>query len=218
VNCPHCCGAEKIFDTGLAERDLKRYRDHGPSKTTRLLIEALKAAGVEGLTLLDIGGGVGAVQHELLKAGVGHAVSVEASSAYLQADRQEAERQGHAERVTYQHGDFVDLAPQLPPADIVTLDRVICCYPDVRALVGLSSARAAKLYGVVFPRDTWWMRMGGWVINLVRRLQHNAFRFFVHPAGDIDAAVRANGLERRYDHRTFTWQVTIYLRQVPNLR
>jgi len=212
VSCSHCCGAEKVFDSGLARRDLKRYRDRGPSDTTRLLIEALKAAGVEGLTLLDIGGGVGAIQHELLKAGAGRVVSVEASSAYLQADRQEAERQGHAERVTYHHGDFVELAPQLPQADIVTLDRVICCYPDVRALVGLSSARAAKLYGVVFPRDTWWMRMGGWVENLFWRFQRNPFRFFVHPSGDVDSVVRANGLERRYESKTLIWQVRLYAR------
>jgi magnesium-protoporphyrin O-methyltransferase len=212
MNRQHCCGIEKTFNSRLAERELQDYRAHGPGRSTHLLIEALKAAGIEGLTLLDIGGGVGAVQHELLKAGVNRAISIDASSAYLQASRQEAERQGHAQRVTYQHGNFVELAPQLPPVDIVTLDKVICCYPDMRALVGLSSARAARLYGVIFPRDTWWMRTGGWVENLFWRLQHNSFHFFVHPAPDIDSVVRANGLELRYDRKTPIWQVMIYAR------
>ena len=66
MTCPHCRGIEKIFDQETAERDLKAYRAHGPSTTTHLLIEALKAAGIVDRTLLDIGGGVGAIQHELL--------------------------------------------------------------------------------------------------------------------------------------------------------
>lgn len=193
MTCPHCRGAEKIFDQGTAERELKAYRAHGPGATTRLLIAALKAAGVVDRTLLDIGGGVGAIQHALLTDGARSAVAIDASSAYLDAAQKEAERQGHANRVAYQQGDFVELAPHLPQADIVTLEKVICCYPDMRALVGLSSARAGTLYGVVFPRDTWWMRIGGRVMNLLLQLQRSTFRFFVHPTEAIEAVVRANG-------------------------
>ena len=212
MTCPHCQGAEKIFDQRTAERDLKAYRAHGPGATTRLLIEALKAAGIANHTLLDIGGGVGAIQHELLKDGAGSAIAIDASSAYLQAAKQEAERQGYANRVAYHQGDFVALAPQLPEADIVTLEKVICCYPDMRALVGLSSARAGRLYGVVFPRDSWWMRLGGRCMNLLLRLQRSTFRFFVHPTEAIEAVVRANGLQRRYYHKTLFWQVIVYSR------
>jgi hypothetical protein len=212
MTCPHCQGVEKIFDQGTAERDLKTYRAQGPGTTTRLLIEALKAARIENLTLLDIGGGVGAIQHELLKDGASSAIAIDASSAYLQAARQEAERQGHANRIAYHQGDFVELATQLPQADIVTLEKVICCYPDMRALVGLSSAHAGKLYGVVFPRDSWWMQLGGRVINLFLRLQRSTFRFFVHPTEAIEAVVRANGLERRYYRKTLLWQVIVYAR------
>jgi magnesium-protoporphyrin O-methyltransferase len=212
MNCSHCCAAEKIFSQGLAEHDLRDYRSHGPNRTTGLLVEALKAMGIEGLRLLDIGGGVGAVQHELLEAGVNSAVSVEASSAYLQAAEQEAERQGHADRITAYHGDFVDLATQIPRADIVTLDRVICCYPDMRTLVSLSAIRAAKFYGVVFPRDTWWMKVGSRLINLGLRLSHNSFRAFVHPTKEVEQIIRAQGLERRFSRKTFFWQVLVYSR------
>jgi hypothetical protein len=212
MTCPHCRGADKVFDQGTAERDLKAYRAHGPGTTTRLLIAALTAAGVADRTLLDIGGGVGAIQHELLKDGARSAIAIDASSAYLHAARQEADRQGYSDRIAYYQGDFVALAPQLPQADIVTLEKVICCYPDMRALVGLSSARAGKLYGVVFPRDTWWMRLGGRFVNFFLRLQRNAFRFFVHPTEAIEAVVRANGLERRYYRKTLFWQVIVYTR------
>ncbi len=212
MTCPHCQGVEKLFDTGTAERDLRDYRRHGPGKATRLLIEALKTFGIEGRTLLDIGGGVGVIQHELLKNGASSATHVEASSAYLRVAKQEAERQGHAEHITYYHGDFVDLAPQISQADIVTLEKVICCYPDMRALVGLSSARAGKLYGVVFPRDTWWIRIGGRIINFGLRLQRSSFRFFAHPTERVEAVVRANGLERRYYRKTLIWQIAVYAR------
>jgi hypothetical protein len=212
MTCPHCRGAETIFDQVTAEHDLKAYRAKGPGRTTSWLVEALKAAGIADRTLLDIGGGVGAIQHELLKGGARSAIAIDASSAYLHAARQEAERQGHADRVVYQQGDFVALATQLPPADIVTLEKVICCYPDMRALVGQSSVRAGKLYGVVFPRDTWWMRLGGRFVNLSLRLQRNAFRFFVHPTAAIEAVIRANGLERRYYRKTLFWQVVVYAR------
>jgi 2-polyprenyl-3-methyl-5-hydroxy-6-metoxy-1,4-benzoquinol methylase len=212
MSCPHCQGAEKIFSARMAERELQEYRTGGPGKTARLLIEALQAAGIEGRTLLDIGGGVGVIQHELLRNGASNAISVDASPAYLQAARQEAERQGHIDRITYHHSDFVELAPQLPQVDIVTLEKVICCYPDMDALVNLSSACAGRLYGVVFPRDTWWMRIGARFMNLFLRLMRNPFRIFIHPTQAVEAVVRTNGLERCYYHRTFFWQVIVYTR------
>ena len=108
----------EAYDEKVAAADVSRYRKIGPRPWTRTLIEAIKAEGVEGATLLDIGGGIGVIQHELLDSGAARATSVEASSAYLAAAREESGRRGHAGRVTYRHGDFVDLADSIPPADI----------------------------------------------------------------------------------------------------
>ena len=131
-----CCQSiETHFNKKTVAKELKRYREKGPLKVTRVLIEALKAEGIEGMTLLDIGGGVGSIQHELLKAGVSNIINVEASKAYIEAAKEEAERQGHADQVSHHHGNFIDLAPDIPQVDIVTLDRVICCYHDMQALV-----------------------------------------------------------------------------------
>src|SRR5215470_5736277 len=144
-----CDGIESCFNPKRVTRELARYRRNGPLKNTSLLAEALQAQGVAGLTLLDIGGGVGAIAHALLKAGARQAADVDASAAYLVVAREEAERRGLADRITFQHGDFVTLAPTIPSADVVTLDRVICCYDDMAALVGMALARAEKLDGVV---------------------------------------------------------------------
>ncbi len=207
-----CQGLEATFDRAEAARKRDDYRRRGPARGTRLLLDALLARGVEGLTLLDIGGGVGAIQHELLRAGLAGAVHVDASSAYLEVCQEEAERQGHADRVRHVYGDFVLLAPELPPADIVTLDRVICCYPDMPALVGLSAARARHWYGLVFPRDGWWLRLVGGVVNFVERFRQAPLPFYIHRTAAVDALLRRNGLVRRFYRKTWLWQVMVYER------
>ena len=210
MSCCHCQAAETVFDARVATKELRQYRRRGPRKTTRLLLDALKQAGVAGRTLLDVGGGIGVLQHELLRAGAARAGGVEASAAYLAAAREEAVRRGHADRLRLHHGDFVALAPRLPPADIVTLDRVLCCYPDLPALVGRSAAHARQLYGLVYPRDTWWVRVGLALENLALRVRRTPFRAYAHPTAAVDALVRGQGFTPRCSRRTLIWQVVVY--------
>lgn len=212
MNCCQCQGIEDVFNQKKVSQKLSQYHRKGPDNTTSMLINALKAEGIQGFSLLDIGGGVGAIQHELLVAGVQNATDVDASQAYLSAARGEAQRRGVAERVRFQHGNFVNLADQISPADIVTLDRVICCYPDMEKLVGLSAARANKLYGLVYPRDAWWVKIGEVVMNFFFRLQRNPFRRFTHPTRSVEAIVSGCGLTRRFYRQTLVWQVAVYAR------
>lgn len=212
MNCCQCQGIEELFTEKYVTKELSRYRAKGPDKTTRMLAEAIKQAGVDGLTLLDIGGGVGAVQHELLDAGVQSATDVEASSAYITAARTEAQRRGFADRVSFQYGNFVDLAAEITPADIVTLDRVICCYHDMEQLVSLSAARARRLYGLVYPRDTWWVKIGLALENIYFRLRRSHFRTYFHPTISVEAILVSNGLKRRFYRHTLVWQVVVYAR------
>lgn len=210
--CHHCRDAENVFDQRDARRRLARYQRHGPEGTTRLLIEALRDADVSGATVLDIGGGVGVIHHELLRAGASSATDVDASSAYLAVASDESVRQGHAERVRYLHGDFVIIAPDLDPADIVVLDRVVCCYPDMLALVGSAAARANRLLGLVYPRDAWWVCLGLRAVNAGLALQRSAFRVYCHPTAAVEAEVRKAGLSRRLHRTRGFWQVVVYER------
>ena len=66
MGCCQCQGIESMFDKKAAKRELKRYLKKGPSKTTIMLLDAVNKVGVQGLTFLDIGGGIGAIQHALL--------------------------------------------------------------------------------------------------------------------------------------------------------
>jgi magnesium-protoporphyrin O-methyltransferase len=155
---------------------------------------------------------VGAIAHGLLQAGVRQAADVDASAAYLAAAREEAERRRLADRVTFQHGDFVALASAIAPADIVTLDRVICCYEDMPALVRLSAARAEKLYGVVYPRDPWWVRTLNGPYALIMRLLRTPLRFYIHSTTAVDALIRGQGFERRFYRKAGLWQIVVYAR------
>ena len=206
-----CQGLERETKKWALE-DLSLYRRGKPAKTTQLLINALVSQGVEAFSLLDIGGGIGAIQIELLRSGAIAATSVEASSAYIQVAREEAARAGLEHRITYVHGDFVSLAASLPEADIVTLDRVICCYDDVQALVSLSASKARKLYGVVYPRSACWVRLPLYIENMGYRLRGSPFRAFVHSSQLIEKLIRNAGLSLVYQQNTFVWQVAVYQR------
>jgi hypothetical protein len=183
-----------FYDEKRAVADLRKYREKGPIPSTRALIEVLKAEGLEGATLLDIGGGIGAIQHELLDAGVTHATSVDASAPYLDAARGESERRGHDGRVTYLHGDFVDLADSVPSADIVTLDRAINVYADWERLAGLAAARAQQQFGLVYPRDTRMVRLVIFAMNVMLRLQKKSVLAAIRPGDAIERIARENGL------------------------
>ena len=214
----NCCGAESYqtqFGDEHAAKDLRRYRKKGPDKTTRLLLEALEREGVKGVSLLDVGAGIGVVHHELLAAGAQSALHVDATTPNIRAAQEESARRGHAGRVTFLRGDFVVLASEIPAADVVTLDRVICCYPDMEQLVAMSASRARRLYGAVFPRERWLVRAVVKLGNCVRRLRRNAFRAYVHPVRAIDAAVERQCLSLRTVRDTFAWRVAIYSRARP---
>ncbi|MEX2535586.1 MAG: methyltransferase domain-containing protein [Trueperaceae bacterium] len=159
MSCEQCLGLERVFDDRAARADLRRYRRRGPQRTTKIMVDVLIAEGIVAATVLDIGGGVGAIPNAMIRAGARSARLVDASAAYLATARDEAERQGHLERMSFRFGDFVGVAAEEPAAEVVTLDRVICCYDDMEALVSASTARAERLYGLVYPRDSWWNRL-----------------------------------------------------------
>jgi magnesium-protoporphyrin O-methyltransferase len=215
VDACGCDSGFEIFDRKTAEADVERYRREGPDTTTRILLDMIGERGVVGADLLDIGGGIGVIDHELLSAGAARAVLVDASGPSVQAAREEAARRGHLDRIGFVDGDFVSWASTIEPADVVTLDRVICCYPDVDALVRLSTSRAKALYGLVLPRDRRILRWGIRLLNLWFRMRGWRYRSFTHPNARVDALVAEAGLRPRREALTFVWRVVLYERAAP---
>ena len=207
-----CEGIEETFDEESVRDDKKFYERDGADDTTRWLIEAISERGVDGHSLLDIGGGLGAIQHELLTNGASHAVHVDASTAYLEAARELAQDRELDERIEWRHGDFVKIAPELEQADVVTLDRVVCCYDDMHSLVEASAKLAGRYYGLVLPRDTWWLRLGHNIMNIFQRIFRNPFRVFVHPVNEVESIIHDKGLRKVFQREDFIWRVALYAR------
>jgi SAM-dependent methyltransferase len=212
-----CCSAlcdstSEYFGAARAARDLAAYRAAGPGRTTRGLLDGLAATGVRPSTLLDVGSGIGTLSFELLDAGVETAICVDMSPAFAECGRMEAVRRGVAERISWRTADFVTVASELPPAELVTLDRVVCCYPAFNALLQHAAEHAELLLAMSYPNDRWYVRVAFRLENLLRRIRGNAFRAFVHPPDKMDALLAGAGFRRLSGISTIMWRMDIYRR------
>ena len=210
MGCCQCQGIENMFDKKAAKRALKRYLKKGPSKTTEMLLKAIHKTEVKGLDFLDIGGGIGAIQYDLIKAGASSGTSIEASPAYIDLVKDEIHKNNLAEIIDFKHGDFTAIASDVDSADIVTLDKVICCYDDMSELVRLSSKLSLKIYAVIYPRDAWWTKLALLFINFYPIIMGSPFRVFIHPTKKVEEIIFRNGLKRDYYDTTLFWQVAIF--------
>lgn len=210
MDCCQCQGIEQTFADELVARELRNYNQDGPNQTTQMLIDAVQAQAVGGLTLLDIGGGVGAIQHALLAAGARSATAVEASTAYARTSEQEAQRRELSDRLTVHHGNFVELADEIEPHGVVTLDRVICCYHDLPGLLGAAAAKATRLLGLVYPRVGLHARLFRSALNLVMFLTRNPYRSYVHSDRAVSGILEPAGWRTVSYEKTLLWQVVVW--------
>lgn len=209
----NCCEiTDNTFGEDSARGDVRSYRKRGPAKQTKLILQAIRSLSLQKAELIDIGGGIGVIHHELLDDVADQATHVDASSAYLKEAKTEAARRGHAERVHFIHADFTDVASEIPPADVVTLDRVVCCYPDFRRLLKAAAEHSRGALAMTYPRETWYLRIGLKIINFFQRLRKDPFRVFLHPIAEMDALLKREGFERISLRRLFVWEMALYQR------
>jgi 2-polyprenyl-3-methyl-5-hydroxy-6-metoxy-1,4-benzoquinol methylase len=207
MSCCSASGCQEFFNEQVARRDIRRYRKKGLDSAAERIVEFLKRRGVAGRSVLEVGGGVGAIQLELLRAGAARTVSVELSPAYQAAAREllgSADLEG---RVEFHVLDFAERSAEIEPADSVVMNRVVCCYPDYETLVRAAAEKARRHLVLSFPRDAWWVRLGIRVANLLLRLRGGSFRAHLHPPERILAVARASGLEPVLDERRLVWQL-----------
>lgn len=213
--CTRPCPAATLFSTRIARRELKRWRRKGPDKLTRRLVEAVLRCDLPAEpTLLDVGGGVGAIHHELLDRGFVRAAHVDASAAYVAAAREEADRLGHGDRVAFWVGDFPALAETVPQADVVTLHRVVCCDPDYRGMLQAAAGRARRVVAFSYPRPLIGVRVVIAIINFSLRLLRSAFRVHAHPPHAMSAVLEHAGFRRVFGGGSWLWAVDVFERAV----
>lgn len=213
MTCSHCQCSEKLFDDKGARKELKKYHKKGPAAVTRKLIQLLLPRAKPGISHLDIGGGIGAIQLAMLEAGADKVTDVDASAGYLAVAEEESNRKGFGEKVEYQYGDFLDVADQIESHDIVTLDKVICCYPDYQGLLTAASQRAGKHLALVFPRDILPVKLVLGLGNLWLKLRGSDFRTYAHPSEKVFGLIEAQGLKRVAADSHFIWQMVVFERK-----
>jgi magnesium-protoporphyrin O-methyltransferase len=208
----HCCGSESIFDAKKAQQHLKTYRKKGPDKFTTKLLESLSQNNLENLTLLDIGGGIGVLQHELIKKGINKTTDIDASPEYIAVAKGLMQENGNEDKMEFIYSDFNDCHKEVEKHDIVTLSRVVCCYPDAVELINNSAAKANQYYGIVYPSNGILADMVQACMNFIFYLKRNPFRVFMHDENLIEETIGKNGLKRIYYGSAFPWKIALYKR------
>ena len=207
MSCP-CCRPEAygaVFGEKGARRALRRYRKRGLDRLSSRMARVVREQGVPA-TVLEAGGGIGALGVELIEAGADRATNVELSPEYESAARDLARERGVEDRVERRIGDFVT-EDDVGPADAVVMNRVVCCYPNYEALVGTAADRARRLLVFSFPRENAVVRAGFGLMNLWLRLSGSEFRGFVHPVDAMLQVAEDHGLRPVAHHRGLFWQL-----------
>jgi protein-L-isoaspartate O-methyltransferase len=206
-----CCnprGCDDFFGDKFARRVARRYRKRGLDKTAGRIVAFLEREGVEAARVLEIGGGVGEIQLELLKRGAASAVSLELSAAYDAEARELLREAGIDEsRVTRRLHDIAEDADAVESVDVVVLHRVVCCYSDYERLLSAAAARAGRLLVYSHPPRNLASRAFMRVQNLGLRLSRKDFRTYAHPPAGMLDVCRASGLRPTYAHAGVIWQI-----------
>ena len=210
--CAGHCAAAGFFDSRIANRDLRRYQRRGPDTSTRMLLAGLRCWPLQDLQLLDVGCGIGVVAAELAADGLTSATLADASPAYLELARRNVGPRYGSRPAQFILGDFAAIAASLPEADVVTLDRVVCCYPDASALLSLAAGRSRRLLAFTYPIGRWYLRAGFSVMNFFFWIARNPFRIFVHQPQEMASVLEAAGFVRAAHRGSFLWSFSLYRR------
>ena len=206
-----CCdpgGCDEVFNVAFARRLAKQYRRKGLDRTASRMVEALTERGVDGAKVLEIGGGIGAIQIELLKRGAARTVNVELSSAY-EADAAELLRAaGLTERADRRVVDIALTPDVVDSADVVVLHRVMCCYPDYPLLLAAAADHARRVLVFSYPPDNLISRLLTGMENLTRRIRRRQFRTFVHDPARMFAVLADHGLRTSVLHHG-AWHIAL---------
>jgi 2-polyprenyl-3-methyl-5-hydroxy-6-metoxy-1,4-benzoquinol methylase len=207
TSCCNARGCDTVFGGWFARRVARRYRKKGLDETARRMVAFLESRGIEGTTVLEIGGGVGEIGLELLSRGAARAVNLELSPAYEQEGRRLFRERGLEERVTWRLHDIAADPDAVEPADIVVLHRVVCCYPDYRRLLGAAADHARRFVIFSYPRRNAISRLIVAGANLLTRAFREEFRAFVHPPSAMLAVLEERGCRPVLTHRALVWQI-----------
>jgi SAM-dependent methyltransferase len=207
-----CC-----FDT-WARTNAKRARKHGiAARLTARMVWAIEREGLAGRSVLDLGCGTGDLALATIARGAEHATGLDLGSGAIAEARALARERGLADRAAFEVAD--GSTTPLERHDVVALNRVFCCYPDARGLLGNSLPATGSVYAYTIPANRGargltnraFARMANlWYAS--RRSRYGAFRVHIHDISKIEAAVAAAGFARRTSERRGLWHLAVWAR------
>lgn len=210
---PACCRAapcEELFDARVAAWNLRAFRRGGLSRVQRQMLDTVPTEQVQRGRILEIGGGIGVLQAELLRRGAASGEVVELVSAYKPYAEQLADEVGVADRSTFHVLDLLGDPGGTQPANVVLLDKVICCSPEGLELIRLAAGLTRGTLVISFPRASWWMRLAARGQHALFRLLRRDYRFFVRPTAQIHAAATDAGLVKVATRRAALWEIATF--------
>ena len=190
----------------MARRSLESYRKKGLDKLERRIVATISAGPLNGMRVLEIGGGIGRIQAELLATGADQGEIVELVPAYEPYARALAREIGLEGRTSFRIVDILEEPDAVEPADIVVLNRVVCCSPDGVDLAAAAARLARRILVLSFPRDVIWVQAGIRLLNASLRLRRSSFRAYVHQPNALFAAAASGGLDVGEGDRGVFWE------------
>lgn len=192
----------------------KRARRKGVWKSSKVLLEELHRAGIEGRTVLEIGCGVGELSRTVLRDGAARVTGVDLSSKSLEEARRISAEQGLADRTEFVLADA--LTEPLPESDVLVMDRVLCCTPRAVEMLSRAVPITKNAVGFVVPYSkgvaSWPARIFNMATRGFCRVIRSEFRPYVHDTRKLDESVRAHGFTRTAKRLSYPWIVMVYSR------
>ncbi len=207
---PGCCDHDdyqSVFSGRFARRQSRRYQRRGLTPAAQGIVGFATSQGITGATVLEIGGGVGHLQVELLRRGASHVTNLEISENYEVEAARLLDKAGMTNRVTRRFLDIAQASDEVEPADVVVLHRVVCCYPDYARLLKAAAGHARKTLVYSHPAANGINRVQFGAENIYRWLTRSDFRTFIHPPEGMVHAAESAGLAVTYRHHAWDWDV-----------
>ncbi|TFB13976.1 methyltransferase domain-containing protein [Candidatus Marinimicrobia bacterium MT.SAG.4] len=209
----NCCSSEnpagKFFDKE-SKKFAKKYRKKGLEKVTKMLIEGIEELGIDGKTILEVGGGVGGAHRKLIHDGASKAYATELSQEMINIAAEFAKKENIEDKVEYILGDIVEMNGEVPNVDITMHDKVVCCYEFCDVLIERTLQKTKNTYAFIMPRDKFRVKIGFLFFNVSAKLFNWDFSPFIHPVQPILDKIEGAGFRLKYENTTFIWHVRVY--------
>jgi magnesium-protoporphyrin O-methyltransferase len=214
VPCSCCAGeALDIFSEKGARRQLRRYLENGlGGDDAKLMAAWAEEGGLDGETVVEVGGGIGQIQAELVRRGAARGEVVEVVAGYAGPAADLGRAVGIEDRTAFMLADLLEDPAAVGPADVVVLRRVVCCSPNGPALLAAAGAKARRTLLASYPRDRALTRVFSRLQNVCFRLIRKRFRSFVYPSSELERAAAVTGLRRSRVSRGLVWETAQYER------